>query len=300
MIAQPRVYRFSQKEIKQGPMHKHLALLILLILPITQAQAFEEKMVQVTKEVPGKLVMPSNQSAEAAVLIFHGFNDHMDGVGNLQKQLAHALAKEGIASLRINFRGEGERNNNVITATRESRIEDATNAFQHLRKAFPNAKIGVSGWSLGGSTTILLVGEHPDWAQSVVVWSSGGSNSRDQLGAARDKTRNETFKKVLSEGRAEMETWTTITYTRENYISWLGFEWEDYLPNYKGAFLGIRGSEDFLPLYEPEWVKALSGKPRAYHVLGGADHIFNVLDASKSQGDEVISLTVDWFKKTLK
>lgn len=97
-----------------------------------------------------------------------------------------------------------------------------------------------------------------------------------------------------------MESWTTITYTRENYISWLGFEWEDHLHNYKGAFLGIRGSKDFLPLYEPEWVKALSGKPRAYHVLGGADHIFNVLDPPNSQGDEVVALTVDWFKKTLK
>ncbi len=281
-------------------MYKNLSLLLLLFPPLVQTWAFEEQAVQVTEDVPGKLVSPSAQPADAAVLIFHGFNDHMDGVGDLQQQLAHALAEAGIASLRINFRGEGERNNNVITATRESRLEDATNAFQYLRKAFPNTKIGVNGWSLGGSTTILLVGEHPNWVQSVVLWSGGGSNSRDQLGAARDKTRNETLKKVLSEGRAEMETWTTITYTRENYISWLGFEWEDYLPNYKGAFLGIRGSEDFLPLYEPEWVKALSGKPRAYHVLGGADHIFNVLDPANSQGDEVVTLTVDWFIKTLK
>ena len=90
-----------------------------------------------------------------------------------------------------------------------------------------------------------------------------------------------------------METWTMITYTRENYISWLGFEWEDHLPNYQGALLGICGSEDFLPLHESDWIPALSGNPRAYHILGGADHIFNVLDPINSQGDEVVSLTVD-------
>ena len=281
-------------------MPKKLLLLTILTFPLSQIFGFEEKEVEVAHKVQGKLVTPSGPSPQAAVLIFHGFNDHLDGVGDLQKQLAHGLAKEGIASLRINFRGEGERNNNVITSTRESRVEDATSAYQFLSKAFPNTKIGVSGWSLGGSTTILLVGQNPDWVDSVVLWSSGGSNSRDQLREARNKTRNETLKEVLTEGQAVMETWATITYTRENYISWLGFEWEDYLPNYKGAFLGIRGSEDFLPLHEPEWINALSGEPRAYHVLGGADHIFNVLDPPNSQGDEVVRLTVDWFKKTLK
>ncbi|MCB1122386.1 MAG: alpha/beta hydrolase [Verrucomicrobiae bacterium] len=272
--------------------------LILALLSFTTLKArFQEKMVDVTPDVAGKLVTPEGTSR--AVLIFHGFNDHMDGVGDLQKQLAHALGEAGIGSLRIDFRGEGARNNNVITSTRESRLQDAESAYQFIRKAFPGAKLGVSGWSLGGSTTILMIGTHPDWVESVVLWSSGGSNSRDQLGSAHDKSRAETIKQVLTEGSAVMETWTKITYTRENYISWIGFEYEDYLPKYKGAFLGIRGTEDFLPLYEPDWMKILPGGPKAYHVLGGADHIFNVLEPEKSQGDAVVKQTVDWFKETL-
>jgi pimeloyl-ACP methyl ester carboxylesterase len=286
-------------------MHKLRSTLLTGLLicggAYTYAQSgFDESLVDVTTEVEGKLVVPNGGETRQAVLIFHGFNDDMDGVGGLQKQLAFALADQGIASLRIDFRGEGKRNDNVITSTLESRKEDAEHAFRFIRKQFPSATLGVSGWSLGGSTTILLIGAHPDWAQSVVLWSSGGSSSRDQLSQARNKERNDMIKKVLTEGKAVMESWTKITYTRENYVSWLGFESEDHLPQYHGAFLGIRGTKDFLPLYEPAWMEILPGKKKAYHVLGDADHIFNVLEPQQNQGDTVVKLTVDWFKDTLK
>jgi pimeloyl-ACP methyl ester carboxylesterase len=157
----------------------------------------------------------------------------------------------------------------------------------------------VQGWSLGGSTAILLIGTQPSWFKSTVLWSSGGSNSRDQLRQARDPERNARIKKIILEGSAVHESWAKITYTRENYVSWIGFEAEDYLPNYHGAFLGIRGTKDFLPLHEPDWMKLLPGDRTAYHVIGGADHIFNVLEPDNGQGDRVVALTVDWFADTL-
>ena len=249
--------------------------------------------------VEGKLVVPTDGVIKQAVLILHGFNDHMDGVGNLQEQLAHRLGEIGMGSLRINFRGEGIRNDSVITSTRESRIEDGEAAYRFLKKQFPNANLGVQGWSLGGSTAILLIGTQPNWFQSTVLWSSGGSNSTDQLRQARDPERNARIKKIILEGSAVHESWAKITYTREYYVSWIGFEAEDYLPNYHGAFLGIRGAEDLLPLHETDWMKLLPGDRTAYHVIGGADHIFNVLEPDNSQGDRAVALTVDWFADTL-
>jgi uncharacterized protein len=260
---------------------------------------FTETKVNVSNQVEGMLIIP-DETADKAVLILHGFNDSMDGVGDLQKQLAHALADKGIGSLRINFRGEGSRNNNVITSTRETRMADGEAAHAFLRKRFPKASLGVNGWSLGGSTTILLIGTHPDWFQSTVLWSSAGSNSTDQLEQARDPEHTALVKKILTEGKAVQKTWVDITITREFYVSWIGFESADYLPNYPGAFLGIRGTKDFLPLHESEWMKILPGKKKAYHVLGDADHIFNVLDPQKSQGDTVVKLTLDWFLNTLR
>lgn len=281
---------------------KNLIVILALALGVISSMqaAFRETDVEVAKEVSGKLVVPVKGKPQEAVLILHGFNDHMDGVGGLQKQLAHSLANEKIASLRINFRGEGERNNSVITSTLESRLADAESGYGFLKEKFPKAKLGVNGWSLGGSTAILLIGTHPEWLQSTVLWSSGGSNSTDQLKESRNAERNALIKEIITTGKGVSKSWVDITMTREFYVSWIGFEALDYLPNYSGAFLGIRGTDDFLPLHEPEWMKVLPGSPKAYHVLGDADHIFNVLDLENSQGATVVKITTDWFLETLR
>lgn len=281
---------------------KNLIVILALALgAISSMQAaFRETDVEVAKDVSGKLVVPVKGKPQEAVLILHGFNDHMDGVGGLQKQLAQSLANEKIASLRINFRGEGERNNSVITSTLESRLADSESGYEFLKEKFPKAKLGVNGWSLGGSTAILLIGTHPEWLQSTVLWSSGGSNSTDQLKESRNAERNALIKKIITTGKGVSKSWVDITMTREFYVSWIGFEALDYLPNYSGAFLGIRGTDDFLPLHEPEWMKVLPGSPNAYYVLGDADHIFNVLDPENSQGATVVKITTDWFLETLR
>ena len=259
---------------------------------------FKEQEVAVNDSVTGKLVTPANKT-DKAVLILHGFNDHMDAVGDMQKHLAHALGEAGIGSLRINFRGEGVRNNSVITSTLDSRKADAEAAYQFLKKQFPDANYGVSGFSMGGSTSILLMGSHPDWFQTAVLWSSGGHNLKDNMGMSSDPTHAAMIRETLREGQAVYKSWVDITYTRENYISWIGFDGADYLKNYKGAFLGIRGTDDFLPLHEVSWMDVLTGNPVSYQVISGADHIFNVLDPEKSQGALVVRSTVDWLIETL-
>ncbi len=273
---------------------------LALSFALSVQASFRETDVTVADRVAGKLVVPVKGKTQEAVLILHGFNDHMDGVGDLQKQLAHALAENKIASLRINFRGEGIRNDSVITSTLESRLADGESGYNFLKAKFPKAKLGVNGWSLGGSTAILLIGTHPEWFQSTVLWSSGGSNSTDQLKESRNAERNAMIQEIITTGKATQKSWVDITLTREFYVSWIGFESLDYLPHYPGAFLGIRGTDDFLPLHEPEWMKILPGGPKAYHVLGGADHIFQVLEPEKSQGDTVVQITSDWFIKTLR
>ena len=261
---------------------------------------FEETKVSVTPEVAGKLVVPAESEIKKAVLLLHGFNSHMDEVGDLYKQLAHDLAEERIGSLRINFRGEGVRNNSVITSTLESRKEDAENAYRFLKKQFPDALTGVNGWSMGGNTAIILMGTHPDWFKSAVLWSSGGHNLKDSISQRKDPAHAAMLKKTITEGSAVYQGWVDITYTRENYVSWIGYDSADYLQHYRGAFLGIRGTEDFLPLHETDWMTIIPGKQSAYHVLAGADHIFNVLGPGESQGEEVVNLTVRRFAETLK
>jgi hypothetical protein len=48
------------------------------------------------------------------------------------------------------------------------------------------------------------------------------------------------------------------------------------------------------------WLPLLKNNDRAAHIIGGADHIFNVLGPQADQGDAVIRLTTKWFGRTLR
>ena len=72
----------------------------------------------------------------------------------------------------------------------------------------------------------------------------------------------------------------------------------------------MRGSEDFLPPHEAEFMKIAAGRlaaakpeakigPAEAVIIGGADHIFHVFDGEKGQSARAIELTVAWYERTL-
>jgi len=229
------------------------------------------------------------------VLLLHGFNSHMDEVGNLFADLAGALAERGIASLRINFNGEGPQAGFRVTSTLESRMRESQLAFEFLRAAMPVERCGAVGFSLGGLTTMAVIGKHPDWFDSVVLWSAA-----DRLALEREAEFAEAMRAALRDGEARVSTWADITLTRAFLASYIGVEVSDELALYQGSLLAIRGTEDFLPMEDPEWLSLTPAADKAFLLLGGADHIFNVLAEPRTDhGQRVIAATADWLERTL-
>ena len=78
-----------------------------------------------------------------------------------------------------------------------------------------------------------------------------------------------------------------------------GIDLNRSIAKYPGALLAVRGSLDFVPNGDPDLMKAAPGEPREAVLIGGADHIFNVLDPATSHADRAVAVTVDWIARAL-
>lgn len=258
---------------------------------------FTEVDVTVAEGVAGKIATPvSDESApERVVLLLHGWDGSMDEVGDMYKRLAGELGNAGIASLRIDFRGEGERNGHRLTSTFATRIADAEAALAMVQEKFPEAKIGVVGFSLGGATALALTGKHPEAITSLVLWSSA-SNLADGLG---NTERAAAQREAIEKGETTIQAWVKMTLTREHIIGFIGYDLMGPLKAYEGALLSIRGSDDHLKRYEDQFLETASGWREEFMILGGADHIFHTLDPESKYDERVIAATLLWFTETL-
>ena len=84
-------------------------------------------------------------------------------------------------------------------------------------------------------------------------------------------------------------------------LSFVGVNTSQHLATYPGALLTIRGDQDYLPAHDPTWLKLVPTTDKAFMLVGGADHIFNVLDEPRpNMSARVIQATADWLARTLR
>jgi beta-xylosidase/dienelactone hydrolase len=217
------------------------------------------------------------------VLLYQGSGHVMDGPGGLVKRLAHELAAKGIASLRLNPRGEGGPMRAQPEPTLGARLADAEAAWAFATKqpGVDARRLGVLGWSQGGTIAIETGARHPAWFRSMAVWSSP---SGDQ-------------EKAMLEDQLTPRVGPFDESVR-------GVDLDRSLARYPGAFFSLRGAKDFLPAHEMEFMAICSKRtemPVAAEALtiGGADHLFNVGTPDARASVRAVEVTVAWFLRTL-
>ena len=243
------------------------------------------------------LTLPlAKSSARGMVIMIHGWSGQKDEVGDLFKRQAQALAERNIASLRMNIRGESEREatNYRLTSTFVSRVQDAQAGVDWAIEHHPLLPIGLLGFSYGGATAMELISQEPAQYQSLVLWSSILNPNELLLDQPAEPLRQ-----ALETGEGAIQDWTTLLITRAHVLGMIGFDPLRGLPQYRGALLSLRGSEDSVPQHDPEILKQAGGKRLEYRILQGADHIFNAFDPTKDYVDRIIKQTAVWFEQTL-
>lgn len=258
----------------------------------------DETVVALDNGVVGTLLQPEGSAPMPAVLMLHGFASSRDEVGDMYKRLAAALADNGIASLRIDFRGWGESAGAMEDSTVSGQVEDAAVAYQYLSGLdfVDKTRIGLLGFSLGGGIAVFSAGEHPDWFKSMTLWSTFG----DLHDVFLEELGQDNFDAAAKDGQVTIDLgFRTVTLKDSFFQSLSDYDYVTEFTRYRGAFMVVAGSADGSSAYLDWYRDHALGDLKASFLVEGADHIYDVLTDDQTHADAVIEKTAGWFALSL-
>ncbi len=121
----------------------------------------------------GVIHRPVGVKRAPAVLMCHGFAGTKVGRFRIYVRLAEALARRGIASMRIDFRGCGDSEGAFQHTTLSGQVEDAMLALKWLGEDedIDISRLGVMGRSLGAPVALLTSGRFGG-IKSLAIWAA--------------------------------------------------------------------------------------------------------------------------------
>ena len=281
---------------------------VLFICSAVSAQdaGYEETVISIDGgeyEIPATVCMPAGDGPFPAVVMLHGTGSNREEAGNGYLYAAPVLAeKYGIATIRIDFPGNGDSKADYMLYTFDSAVADAVAAANYmasLEKINPEA-IGVMGWSQGGTDALLAAGRHPEIFKSIVTWAGAPDMMLDGFFSEAD------YEEAKANGFFVMEfDW------RDNLN--VSLQWCDDVANtdvlavfkdgYTGPVLAIAGEED--TTVDPEWsnkiAAASSNEKSGTYFIKGMDHTFNVFTEEDLHSlYDAVDATGAFFADTLK
>lgn len=261
-----------------------------------KAIGFSSSVVQVSDDLVGTLVRPKQPGPHPTVLMLHGFGSKRDEVGDIYKRTAVGLSAEGIASLRIDFRGSGDSAGEFRTITIDRQIADAEAALAWLQKQddVDSELLGLLGFSLGGAIAVLTTSRHSDEIKSLAVWAPTAELQADFL----ESLGRDTFDEARRTGSAKKDLgWREVTLDRKFFDSLEQWDVGGALLAFEGPFLAVAGAKDPLARHARALAQSVD---RMAVIVRDADHIFFDAREQKSRADTAIQATVVHFTGTLK
>ena len=254
------------------------------------------QVVRLDEGIVGTLVRPGPGGPYPAVLMLHGFASDRDEVNDMFKRTAEGLAEQGIASLRIDFRGCGDSAGKFRETTIDGQIADAERALAWLRAQdyIDKDLLGLHGFSLGGAIAVLTTSRHLEEIKSLSVWAPTAELRADFL----ESLGQETFAQATRSGSASRDLgWRKVTLDRRFFESLDKWDVGGALLGFEGPFLAVAGAKDPLKRHALTLAQSVD---RMAVVVRDANHIFHDTVEDKSRADTAIQATVVHFTGTLK
>ena len=244
-------------------------------------------------KIAASLVVPKDAGKRPVVLFLNGFAGNRKEIlipgtdEYMWERLSRILAEQGLASLRIDFRGSGESDGDYTMTTFSTQISDAMTAVgfigRNLRDYVNWKSIGIIGFSQGGLVGACTAARDSR-VDSLCLWSA--------VSQPPMAYENLFSKAGMKKGLAlkEGETITLPIYINEQYANWdvpLGKEFFDQIfqvsplsevsKNYKGPLFVLCGLNDPILWPQPHQGEIYLRYHEGFEklVMLEADHAFN-------------------------
>lgn len=246
-------------------------------------------------KIPAILTVPSNSKDFPIVLMCHGTGSNKDEAGNGYEKYSKKLAEDGIASIRFDFIGTGDSEIDYIDYSWTSAINDVNEVVEYAKTVenVDSDKIGILGWSQGG-TVALLASSSNDDIKSVVTWAGAVDYKEDITDELYEEAKNNGY--------------TIKTFGWRDDLK-LGLQWYEDVRNtdlmgaineINSPILAINGDKDVdvLPSEAEMIIENSSNDGSEIYILEGADHTFNIFE-EETKFNELCTKTTEWFRNTL-
>lgn len=216
------------------------------------------------------------------VVFAHGFQGSKDESGAFTA-VAEGLARQGIASIRMDFPGCGDSPEDFMAYTLKNMQDDVASVFAYARSAMKidESRIGMLGYSMGGRVTSLYLSEEN--INTAVLWAPAAADGLKSLASMGDE---ETIRRLIEEskdsGVAVIQIWNQDVEVAHDFLSQSAEAMPmTNLSAYTGSLMVVTGGQDntvTTAITDPIFEVAVNTQitthldvPRGTHSLGAGD-----------------------------
>lgn len=251
-------------------------------------------------KVVGTLNLPDGVENPPAILLLHGFTGTRDELEipavkeGIYERAARMWAEQGMASLRIDYRFNGESEGEFADSTLQAHLADAMAALDWLAASgrVDADRLALVGWSMGGAIGAAVAGRTEQELDAVALWAPG-------VNMAASITMlfgPETVKKGLAGGeqpvKATLPWGADVELKPAFFDSLFMLDPVADIVEYDGPLFVAVGTKDDVVFPQPESGQILLDYHDGEEVLfvREMDHVFNAF-AGVEQVDELIAAT---------
>lgn len=216
------------------------------------------------------------------VVFFHGFTGNKTEHDHHFRNMARLLEEKGVASLRMDFSGNGESDGTFADFTVDTMLPEAVQMLEYAKSLKGFKRLFVLGFSMGGAVASTMSSRFPKDIDRLVLWSAAGDMGKHITDRFEQGEKNE-----------RGNVGYIFELSKEMYESAKKWNPMEGIEKFEGEVLIINGRLDKAvdPLFGSRY--AVSYKNSHLYYIDGAGHGYD----DPTQYTKLYNLTLEFITK---